>query len=65
MLSLTLPLVIKILLAAAGVVLLFQGGSLIVLSYFVDTYKRTRVLYVITLGLGAVLLVLAIVLIPS
>ena len=65
MISLTLPLVIKILLVTAGVVLLFQGGSLLVLSYFVDAYKRSRVLYVVTLGLGAVLIVLAIVLIPG
>ena len=65
MISLTLPLVIKILLVTAGVVLLFQGGSLLVLSYFVDVYKRSRVFYIITLGLGAVLIVLAIVLIPG
>ena len=65
MISLTLPLVIKIFLVTAGVVLLFQGGSLLVLSYFVDAYKRGRVLYIVTLGIGAVLIVLALVLIPS
>ena len=38
---------------------------MLVLSYFVDSYKEKRSIYIITLGLGAVLIVLALVLIPS
>ncbi len=56
---------IKVLLVAAGVVLVFQGGSLMVLSLFLDSYKRNRSLYAVTLALGVLLIVMAFLLIPS
>jgi len=56
---------IKVLLVAAGVVLVFQGGSLMVLSLFLDSYKRNRSLYAVTLALGLLLIVMAFLLIPS